>query len=733
MNRPHTSAMVCSALRVSTKTRTWGTLAIVVIALALRIYRLDAQSLWLDEGSTWAIITQRSWSELLGDIWSPSAAYPAYHLLLKGWVAIAGDGEWALRFPSALAGAGAVLAIMLAAAEVARSRKHADPCVFSVFSGLVAATSPYAIWQAQDAKVYSLLICIVALLLYIVLRTVRHSTRQRWMMLVALALLSLFVHRLALLALAGLALGLSLWSFRSTARARGIVLMVLATIFSAGVVYGLAGALTVNGWQESGHSAATSLQSLWLDLMHFALDRGDIGGYLHIPRMIWAAPALMLTAWAAALLIRDALRGVVSALIVLCMFALPLLLIALALVFSPIYEARYVTVAFPAWVLLLTYPLAGPAQQSDGTPRRSYALAILPRFALAATILVNLIVLVQPQHGLFSGAAVKEQWRDAVRDLAEKLHPDDLLIVHPYYTLPLWDYYAPRVSPDPLPKPVVFTDFSESYCAQQFQKPSDIRACFGRQNDQQFLTVARGKHRAFLLIAPDHANTIDRPKTYAEAHEDWELNGRKGDEPQGPDTYGWIGLRFAFPQRTWPCGGKTFVGVETMCQSYPSAYGEVGAAARIDPSVPLEATFGGEIKLRGYSFDLLGGNVRPGGTLPITLYWEALVKPRHNYSMFLHLCKECDQPPVAGLDFPPLEGYAPAGLTTTWQVGDPVHDERSLILPHNLPPGHYTLLLGVRPLDGDPAQLDTRLPVVSDQGQVLGGTRLVLGQVTVER
>ncbi len=87
-------------------------------ALALRLYGLGAQSLWLDEGGTWAEVTGKSWPALLAELGSRTAAYPLYHLLLKGWVGLAGDSEWALRFPSALAGAGAVVAIYLAAREL---------------------------------------------------------------------------------------------------------------------------------------------------------------------------------------------------------------------------------------------------------------------------------------------------------------------------------------------------------------------------------------------------------------------------------------------------------------------------------------------------------------------------------------------------------------------------------------------------------------------------------------
>src|SRR3954447_23477920 len=83
-------------------------LLLFVIGLALRLYRLGAQSLWLDEGGTWSEVTGRTgkgWLALFGELWSKDAAYPLYHILLKVWVTLAGDSEWALRFPSALAGA----------------------------------------------------------------------------------------------------------------------------------------------------------------------------------------------------------------------------------------------------------------------------------------------------------------------------------------------------------------------------------------------------------------------------------------------------------------------------------------------------------------------------------------------------------------------------------------------------------------------------------------------------
>jgi hypothetical protein len=393
------------------------------------------------------------------------------------------------------------------------------------------------------------------------------------------------------------------------------------------------------------------------------------------------------------------------------MFVVPLALFALALAFAQVFEARYATIAFPAWLLVITYPFVTrtdqpPAERGRsrfGGRRSSVALMLL----LCSVLLINALVLLQPKHGLFSGAPVKEQWRDAISELARRAHPDDLIILHPYYVQPMWQYYAPRVTPDPLPTPVSFLNFREGYLASLPLKERQERA--QREYEPAYNAAARGKRRALLLIAPDHARTIDPP-----------------DETRG-DKYGWLGLRFQYSadQRTWPCGGATFVGVEVMCQSYPEEF-ETGVIP--EPATPLVATFGDQLRLRGYSFDLAGGLARPGGTLPITLYWQAAATPTSDYRMFLHLCRDCTLPPLANDDGPPLNGYDEAGRTTTWRLGDPLHDERTLCLPHDLAPGSYTLLLGVYPA-GDPSAA-ARLPVVS-AAQVLGGTRLVLGQVSI--
>lgn len=675
-------------------------IGLFVLALLPRLLWLDAQSLWLDEGSTWQMI-QQPWSSLLQDLFRVTAAYPLYHLLLKAWVTLAGDSEWALRFPSALAGAGAVVGLYGAATEIfSLPLKHerekirdARPLV----AALLLVAAPFALWYAQDAKTYSLLLLVTTLLLWSLLRALRLGSRRAWGLCVAVALTSIFVHRLALLLLVAAAASLLLlWRGRVVQRAGAWLLLLLA---SGGMIGALVRGLGSEKAETGAYIPATPLQALWLTFVRFSVDRwpGEVSWW-------WLLPSVVLTVWGSAALLWDLVRLPArqvraSRIVLLCFLLIPPGLFLTQLAFTRLYEARYLLLVFPAWLLLLAYPVFG--EDADAPWR------ILPSFdrllpwcaglLMIGIMGVNVAVLTQPKLGLFSGDPVKEQYREALQELAVRVHPDDLVIMHPEYLRPLYNYYMRRLTVDPVPTPVVFDTFKQGQ--REFnQKDWDA------QRRQHFA----GYFRSFLLIAPEHARTVDQPLSQ-------------------DDEYGLVGLyfRYSHEQQKWPCGIWRFNGAHLFCQDSPEAY-ETGAIPQ--PATPLSVGFGEHLELLGYSLKATTpagtGVYQAGGTLPITLFWDVKNQPTEDYAMFLHLCQDCNIPPVASQNGPPLEGYLP---TSTWLPDNLVHDERAIPLPQDLPPGRYTLLLGVfRPGDPTPA---ARLPV---QGtHVLADNRLVLGTVEI--
>ena len=80
--------------------RAFSTLALfallILLAFGARVHRLDAQSLWNDEGNSLRL-AQRSAADLI-----ESAGHdihpPGYYLTLKAWIAVAGESEFSLRF-----------------------------------------------------------------------------------------------------------------------------------------------------------------------------------------------------------------------------------------------------------------------------------------------------------------------------------------------------------------------------------------------------------------------------------------------------------------------------------------------------------------------------------------------------------------------------------------------------------------------------------------------------------
>ncbi len=123
-------------------------LLVLLLGATLRFYRLDAQSLWNDEGNT-ARLVERSLRLIIegaaGDIHPPG-----YYLLLAGWRILAGGSEFALRAFSALCG---VLTVAVAAALGRRAGGH----TVAVGAAFFAAAHPLAVYYGQEARMYALL------------------------------------------------------------------------------------------------------------------------------------------------------------------------------------------------------------------------------------------------------------------------------------------------------------------------------------------------------------------------------------------------------------------------------------------------------------------------------------------------------------------------------------------------------------------------------------------------
>ncbi|MCC7353688.1 MAG: glycosyltransferase family 39 protein [Anaerolineae bacterium] len=215
----------------------WALIALILLAWGLRLYRLEAQSLWYDEAVT-ADVVQLGLERLTR--WTANDIQPPfYYYLLAGWVGLAGSGEWALRFPSALFGLLAVpLAYALGRRLFARGGEWGRRAAF--LAALFACLSPLYVYYAQEARMYALLTALGLLMAVFLVDWLHTPLRQeqrrdRWLAMIAVSIAAVYTHYYAFFLILAFALYfLAVWSRR---RPRLVGAEALIALVSIGVAY----------------------------------------------------------------------------------------------------------------------------------------------------------------------------------------------------------------------------------------------------------------------------------------------------------------------------------------------------------------------------------------------------------------------------------------------------------------------------------------------------------------
>lgn len=199
--------------------RRGAVVGLLVLAFALRVYRLDAQSLWYDEAVT-AQVVQQGLPELAR--WTADDIQPPlYYAVVAGWTRLAGVGEGALRFPSAWFG------VAMVALAYALGRRLFGPLA-GLLTALMAAVHPLWVYYSQEARMYTLLTALGMAAGYALLRVEAEddpTERLRWWSVFVLAsVAALYTHYFATFLLASFGLYFALAWLMGRLRPRGRLL-----------------------------------------------------------------------------------------------------------------------------------------------------------------------------------------------------------------------------------------------------------------------------------------------------------------------------------------------------------------------------------------------------------------------------------------------------------------------------------------------------------------------------
>lgn len=159
-----------------------GLFAVLGIALALRLYQLGTESLWIDEGY--------SLRDATGSL-SIFEARPLYFNILHWWMQLGQSEVW-LRMPAVIFGGLTVLMVY----AVGKRLFGETP---ALVAALLVAVSPLHVNHSQEVRMYSLLTFLVTMSVLLFIRFTERGNLGRLLPLLVVSFLSFLVFPLAVL------------------------------------------------------------------------------------------------------------------------------------------------------------------------------------------------------------------------------------------------------------------------------------------------------------------------------------------------------------------------------------------------------------------------------------------------------------------------------------------------------------------------------------------------------
>ncbi|MFW6153090.1 MAG: glycosyltransferase family 39 protein [Halobacteriota archaeon] len=403
--------------------RPWELILAVVVGAVLRLHRLGAESLWIDEVFTVSMATEFSLRELLFEVPTFEPHPPLYNALMWGWVGLTGTSEAMVRLPSVAFSIATIPVLYLLV------RRLFDRPTAAVAT-LLLAISPLQIWYAQEARMYALLVLLTVVSAYLLLRLVESYDRRVAVVYVLVGALLGYTHVYGLFVL--LAQGLfAAWVGYRPAASTGW------TVRRVGGLYGAIGLLTapwtgllvhrtlaperyppdVMAWLGPPDAAAL-VETFSLFAFGTTSTTRPYSVLSHPPEPFVLVVALTLV-FVGGFYTLGAFDDHRRSLLFATLWTVVPVVVpfALSFVIQPMYELRYVIVAAPAFLVLVSLGVSVISLRHV-------------RYGLLGLVVVGMLI---PLPGYYAESH-KDQWEDAADLVEASVDSDDVIIVVPGWT-----------------------------------------------------------------------------------------------------------------------------------------------------------------------------------------------------------------------------------------------------------------------------------------------------------
>ncbi len=400
---------------------------IVTVSLALRVYGLGKESLWLDE-ITSVTRSQLPLNELMRAL-SAVGWNPLFEVFLHYWVKVFGVSEISVRWPSVIFGTASVFVLYRVGTLLFNERS-------GVLSALLLSSASFHLYYSREARAYALFGILALLSMYYFLRLIREPSSGAVARYLIWSSLTLYSHPLSpLVLIAQNAYVVSGWLF-PLGRVKmewkkwpwsqlllfliyfpwlRITLNKASSMQEAGGVFlgvPAAGEMLQVLKAYSGGSAIVCVLLTGIAVLSLKIRSIDGGGGQHE-----AGHQLML---------RIDTAELSNVYLLFLWLVVPIVgLFVISRISAPIFLSRYTIPAVFAFYLLVGHGV-------DNVDRR------YQRIGVTCLVAVLLLVTSLPIYGKTN----KEQWRDVVAYVEGHARAGDLVLFHAPFCQKAFDFYS---------------------------------------------------------------------------------------------------------------------------------------------------------------------------------------------------------------------------------------------------------------------------------------------------
>lgn len=372
-------------------------IAIVVLALSIRLYGISKESYWLDETMS-VRQTQIPYADTIrllhNDIHTP-----LYFTLLWGWIRLFGSGEYATRLLSTLFGIGAVIALFFF------GRKYLSEKAGLIAAAILAA-SPLALFYSQEVRPYSLFLLLAIISMHCYLSLLRKFCIKNSSLYILATLGLLYTHLFGVLVIL-------VQTLHFISKKKNILkFFALQAINLIGIL----------PWIISSTHYTDSVRYLkWISTPTL---KSLLSVYADL-----AGSAILLVLFIAIIIFGTYKKRKFDHLLFLWLLVPPLFMFLSSQTILPVFHVRYVIFVVPAIALLVAESIL------NITKKQLVHIGILLIILALSTALV-----IEHERRID-----KDDWRTFSTFMHEQRTRGDILIIFPFYQMdPLTYYYDPQ-------------------------------------------------------------------------------------------------------------------------------------------------------------------------------------------------------------------------------------------------------------------------------------------------